>query len=86
MAFVLTPLKHFNISLVDCFQDLVDLKHNHSKVKKALQEKTTECEHAQRRAEQYELEVKKLRGRIDDLKRDLANAEDEASSVSTFCA
>ena len=58
-------------------QELADLKHSHVKVKKLLQEKTTECEHAQRRAEQYELEVKKLRGRIDDLKRDLANAEDE---------
>ena len=80
-------MRHFNTSLADCFQDLVDLKHSHSKVKKALQEKTTECEHAQRRAEQYELEVKKLRGRIDDLKRDLANAEDEACPVSsTFYA
>ena len=46
---------------------------------KALAEKSTEFEHAQRRAEQYELEVKKLRGRIDDLKKDLANAEDDVS-------
>ena len=63
-----------------CFisvKELADLKHSHLKVKRLLQEKTTECDHAQRRAEQYELEVKKLRGRIDDLKRDLANAEDE---------
>ena len=28
-------------------------------------------------ADQYEQEVRKLRGRIDELKRDLANAEDE---------
>ncbi len=55
------------------------MKHAHSKIKKALAEKSTEFEHAQRRAEQYELEVKKLRGRIDDLKKDLANAEDDVS-------
>ena len=30
-----------------------------------------------RRAEQYESEVRKLRGRVEELKHDLANAEDE---------
>ncbi len=68
-----------NFILLLCIQELGDLKHAHSKIKKALAEKTTEFEHAQRRAEQYELEVKKLRGRIDDLKKDLANAEDDVS-------
>ena len=65
------------------FQELVDLKHTHSKLKKLLQDKSTELDHATRRAEQYELEVKKLRGRIEELKRQLTNAEDEVSYYST---
>ena len=40
-------------------------------------EKSTDLEHALRRADQYETEVRKLRGRIDDLKHDLTKAEDE---------
>ena len=42
-----------------------------------LQEKAAELDHARSRAEQYEQEVKKLRGRIEELKHELANAEDE---------
>ena len=61
-----------------CFlQELTDLKHSHSKLKKILQEKSIELDHAKRRIEQYEVEVQKLRGRIDELKKDLAHAEDE---------
>ena len=41
------------------------------------QDKNTELEHCKRRAEQYETDVKKLRVRIEELKKDLANAEDE---------
>ena len=63
-------------------QELAELRHSHTKTKKLLQEKTTELEHAERRSEHYEMEVKKLRGRIDDLKKDLATAEDEVSSPS----
>ena len=59
------------------FQELAELKHSHTKIKKLLVEKTTDLEHALRRADQYETEVRKLRGRIDDLKHDLAKAEDE---------
>lgn len=35
-----------------------------------------------RRAEQYEAEVKRLRGRVEELKRDLAVAEDEVDAAS----
>ncbi len=63
--------------LVSVTQDLSDLRHSHSKLKKSIHDKTAELEHAKSRAEQYEVEVKKLRGRIDELKRELANAEDE---------
>ena len=61
------------------------MKHAHSKLKKLLQDKTAELDHATSRADQYEQEVRKLRSRIDELKRDLANAEDEVrTSVSQF--
>jgi coiled-coil domain-containing protein 102A len=35
-----------------------------------------------RRAEQYEAEVKRLRGRVEELKRELSVAEDEVDSAS----
>lgn len=38
--------------------------------------------HAVRRAEQYESEVKKLRNRVEELKRDLAVAEDELDTAA----
>lgn len=42
-----------------------------------LAETNTELGHAVRRAEQYETEVKRLRARVEELKHDLAGAEDE---------
>lgn len=61
---------------------MLDLKHAHNKLKKVLQEKSTELSHALRRSDQYEVEVKKLRGRIEELKKDLATAEDEVDSAT----
>ncbi|XP_067135719.1 coiled-coil domain-containing protein 102A-like isoform X4 [Centruroides vittatus] len=63
-------------------EELADLKHAHGKIKKVLQDKSTELAHALRRSEQYEAEVKKLRGRIEELKKDLATAEDEVDSAT----
>lgn len=63
-------------------QDLVDLKHVNSKLKKALGEKTTELTHALRRSEQYEAEVKRVRSRVDELKKELAVAQDEVDATS----
>lgn len=62
-------------------QELADLKHAHTKLKKVLQDKSTELAHALRRSEQYESEVKKLRGRIEELKKELATAEDEVKYI-----
>jgi len=45
-------------------------------------DKVTELSHAGRRAEQYETEVKRLRSRVEELKRELAIAEDEVDSAS----
>lgn len=60
-------------------QELADLKHVHGKFKKQFQEKVAELAHANRRVEQHETEVKKLRLRVEELKKELAQAEDEAS-------
>lgn len=61
-------------------QELADLKHVHSKLKKQFQEKVAELAHANRRVEQHEAEVKKLRLRVEELKKELAQAEDEVSA------
>uniref|UniRef100_T1JPH0 Myosin tail domain-containing protein n=1 Tax=Strigamia maritima TaxID=126957 RepID=T1JPH0_STRMM len=63
-------------------KELAELKHAHSKLKKILQDKTTELGHAIRRSEQYETEVKKLRLRVEELKKELAIAEDEVDSAT----
>lgn len=74
-------------------QELADLRHVHSKVKKQYQEKMAELAHANRRVEQHETEVKKLRLRVEELKKELGQAEDEVHSLkiiliiasSVFC-
>ncbi|XP_017771708.1 PREDICTED: coiled-coil domain-containing protein 102A isoform X2 [Nicrophorus vespilloides] len=75
-------LRHLQQELVDKNKEISELKHSQSKLKKLVQDKITELAHAVRRAEQYETEVKKLRSRVEELKRDLAIAEDEIDSAS----
>ena len=62
-------------------QELTDLRHSHTRVKKLLQEKTLEWEHAKSRSDQYEADVKKLRVRVDELKQSLAASEDEVRNM-----
>jgi len=57
------------------------LKHVHTKLKKQYQEKMAELAHANRRMEQHEGEVKKLRLRVEELKKELAQAEDEVGTL-----
>lgn len=52
----------------------------HGKLKKQFQEKVAELTHASRRVEQHEAEVKKLRLRVEELKKELAQAEDEVNT------
>ena len=61
------------------------MRHSHVKLKKMLQDRCAELEHARSRAEQYEAEVKKLRCRIEELKSDLSSVEDEVRG-SVECA
>ena len=66
-----------NIVLFHILQEISELRHSQNKLKKAYSEKCQEMEHARSRTEQYELEVKRLRTRVDELKQDLASGEDE---------
>ncbi|KAL3859176.1 hypothetical protein ACJMK2_009408 [Sinanodonta woodiana] len=75
-----SDMRSLQMELSEKNKELADLHHAHSKLKKALQERVTELEHTKRRAEQYEVEVKKLRSRIEELRRDLTAAEDEVDS------
>lgn len=52
-------------------------------MKKMLSEANVELSHAVRRAEQYENEVKRLRSRIEELKKELTMAEDEIDAASS---
>jgi len=77
-----TDVRQLQQDLADRNKELSDLRHSHGKLKKVLQDKSTELAHAVRRAEQYEAEVKRLRGRVEELKRELSVAEDEVDSAS----
>lgn len=67
--------------LLDKSKEISDIKHSHNKMKKLLAEANTELGHAVRRADQYEAEVKRLRGRVEELKRELAGAEEELDAA-----
>ncbi|XP_031618406.1 coiled-coil domain-containing protein 102A isoform X3 [Contarinia nasturtii] len=67
--------------IMDKNKEIFELRHSHSKFKKMLAETNTELGHAVRRAEQYETEVKRLRARVEELKHELAGAEDEIDSL-----
>ncbi|KAG5890035.1 hypothetical protein JTB14_021057 [Gonioctena quinquepunctata] len=75
-------IRQLQQELLDKNKEISELKHSQIKMKKMVQDKMTELAHAVRRAEQYEAEVKKLRSRVEELKRDLAVAEDELDSAS----
>lgn len=74
--------RHLQQELVDKNKEITDLKHSQNKLKKMMQDKMTELAHSVRRAEQYEAEVKKLRVRVEELKRDLSVAEDEIDTAT----
>ncbi|XP_055529483.1 coiled-coil domain-containing protein 102A isoform X2 [Wyeomyia smithii] len=76
-----TEFRAMQQELLDKNKEISDIRHSHSKMKKMLSEANTELGHAVRRAEQYETEVKRLRSRVEELKRELAGAEDELDSA-----
>ncbi|KAH1008753.1 hypothetical protein HUJ05_009281 [Dendroctonus ponderosae] len=74
-------IRQLQQDISDKNKEISELKHAQTKLKKMLQDKMTELAHAARRAEQYEAEVKKLRIRVEDLKKDLAVLEDELDTT-----
>jgi coiled-coil domain-containing protein 102 len=74
-------LRSLQQELTDKCKEITDLRHSQSKTKKLLSETNTELGHTARRAEQYETEVKRLRTRVEELKRELAANEDELDSA-----
>ncbi|XP_076662889.1 coiled-coil domain-containing protein 102A isoform X3 [Andrena cerasifolii] len=58
------------------------LVRNMTILKKSLEEKTTELSHAMRRSEQYEAEVKRVRARVEELKKELAAVQDEVDAAT----
>lgn len=75
-----SDMKNLQTDLSSKNKELSDLKVAYTRMKKSLQDKNTELDHSKRRGEQYEADVKKLRVRIEELKKDLATAEDEADA------
>lgn len=69
-------------SAIVSLQELSELKHAHAKLKKVLADKSVELQHTTRRADQYESEVKRLRGRVEELKKELAASEDEVDGAT----
>ncbi|XP_012228202.1 coiled-coil domain-containing protein 102A [Linepithema humile] len=61
---------------------LLEVKQYQAALKQSLAEKTTELSHAIRRSEQYEAEVKRVRARVDELKKELAAAQDEVDAAT----
>lgn len=59
------------------FQELANLNHNLSKQKKIFADQSAELAHLTRRGDQYEGEVKRLRNRVEELKRELATTEED---------
>lgn len=47
-----------------------------------MEEKTTELSHAMRRSEQYKAEVKRVRARVEELKKELAAVQDEVDAAT----
>jgi len=58
------------------------VKQYQAALKQSLAEKTTELSHAMRRSEQYETEVKRVRARVEELKKELAAAQDEVDAAT----
>ena len=59
------------------------LKFSHGKLQKVLSEKASELSHAVRKAEVYEREAKKLRHKLEEIRRQQRHERQERSSVSS---
>jgi len=70
-------LKQAHAQLHEFNEDLINLRRQVSRDQKALQDRNEELVHSRRRAEQHECEVRALRSRIEELKKQQTTTEDE---------
>jgi len=74
-------LKQAHAQLHEFNEDLINLRRQVSRDQKALQDRNEELVHSRRRAEQHECEVRALRSRIEELKKQQTTTEDELDNV-----
>lgn len=60
---------------------LLEVKQYQAVLKQSLMEKKTELSYALKRSEQYEAEMKRVRIRVEELKKELTTAQDEVDSA-----
>ncbi|XP_044514026.1 coiled-coil domain-containing protein 102B [Gracilinanus agilis] len=70
-------LKTSQSELFEKNKELAELQHAYCKLNRQYQDKMAELIHANHRVDHHEAEVKKLRFRVEDLKKGLNHAEDE---------
>ena len=73
-------LKEITTKLTETEDELSSLKVSHEKLQKVLSEKASELSHAVRKAEVYEREAKKLRYKLEDIRRHQRSDQKEISN------
>ena len=63
--------------------ETADFKHSNSKLKKSINDKTEELHHWQRKCDNNDKEVRSLRLRIEHLKQELGEAQDDLDNSTT---
>jgi len=76
-------IEHIHTNLDKTTEELSSLKISHGKLQKVLSEKASELSHAVRKAEVYEREAKKLRHKLEEIRRQQRHERQERSSVSS---
>ena len=76
-------IEHIHTKLDKTTEELSSLKISHGKLQKVLSEKASELSHAVRKAEVYEREAKKLRHKLEEIRRQQRHDRQERSSVSS---
>ena len=76
-------IEHIHTKLDKTTEELNSLKISHGKLQKVLSEKASELSHAVRKAEVYEREAKKLRHKLEEIRRQQRHERQERSSVSS---
>ena len=76
-------IQNLNSKLDKTTEELNSLKVSHGKLQKVLSEKASELSHAVRKAEVYEREAKKLRYKLEEVRRQQRQERQDRSSTSS---